>query len=155
MITLKIWLGFWVKLSFVLFKAWWRRSEGKQMSLKNCLHQPFKIEKHAFFKLASHEITHEKCLWRIKLFAGRPYPRNTRDNQLLPSIMTLRIPIMCWAHASLRRKASRELPVKTPLIFNKSWVFTLSLTYNPYNEIPHKIQGTKDWTKLQSKLAWN
>ena len=116
---------------------------------------PLKLKNTRFFELASHEITREKCLWRIKLFAGRPYPRNTRDNQLLPSVMTLRIPIMCWAHASLRRKASRELPVKTPLIFNKSWVFTLSLTHNPYNEIPHKIQGTKDWTKLQSKLARN
>ena len=44
---------------------------------------------------------------------GRPYPRDTRENQLSPSIMTLRIPIMCRTHASLRRKASREIPVKT------------------------------------------
>ena len=32
-----------------------------------------------------------------------------------------------------------------------SWVFT----HNPYNEIPHKIQGTYDWTKLQSNLVRN
>ena len=62
----------------------------------------------------------------------------------------------CVEHmASLRGKSSRELPAKTPLIFNLSWVFTLSLTHNPYNEIPHKIQGTYDWTKLQSNLARN
>ena len=99
---------------------------------------PLKLKNTRFFELASHEITREKCLWRIKLFAGRPYPRNTRDNQLLPSIMTLRIPIMCWAHASLREKSSRELLAKTPLIFDESWIFTLShtqpiqrnLTYN-------------------------
>ena len=51
---------------------------------------------------------------------GRPYPRDTRENQLSPSVMTL-----C------------ELPAKTPLIFNFPWVFTLSLTHNTYNEIPH------------------
>ena len=46
-------------------------------------------------------------------FMGRPYSRNTRENQLSPSVMTLRIPIMCRADASLHRKASRELLVKT------------------------------------------
>ena len=42
---------------------------------------------------------------------------------------------MCKAHASLRGKATHELPAKTSLIFNLPWVFTLSLTYNSYNEI--------------------
>ena len=46
----------------------------------------------------------------------------------------------CAKHmASLRGKATRELPVKTPLIFNLSWVFTFSLTHNPYNKIQQKI----------------
>ena len=44
---------------------------------------------------------------------GRPYPRDTHKNQLLPFVMTLHISVMCRAHASLRRKASRELPAKT------------------------------------------
>ena len=30
-------------------------------------------------------------------------------------IMTLRIPVMCWAHASLRKKDTQELPAKTSL----------------------------------------
>ena len=75
---------------------------------------------------------------KTECFAGRPYPRNTRENQLSQFVMTLRIPIMCWAHASLREKSSRELLAKTPLIFDESWIFTLShtqpiqrnLTYN-------------------------
>ena len=87
--------------------------------------------------------------------AGRPYPWDTRKNQLSPFVMTLCIPVICWAHASLRKKASHKLPTKTSLIFNESWVFTLSLTHNPYDEIPHKIQGTKDWTKLQLNLTRN
>ena len=32
---------------------------------------------------------------------------------------------------------------------------SLSLTHNPYNEIPQWIQGTKDWITLQSNLARN
>ena len=41
--------------------------------------------------------------------------------------------------ASHHKKPSCELPAKTPLIFNLSWVFIVSLIHNPYNEIPHKI----------------
>ena len=32
--------------------------------------------------------------------AGRPYPQVTHKTQLSPSVLTLRIPIMCRAHAS-------------------------------------------------------
>ena len=39
--------------------------------------------------------------------AGRPYPRDTRETQFSPSVLTLRIPIMCRAHASSREKLSR------------------------------------------------
>ena len=46
-------------------------------------------------------------------FAGRPYPRATRETQLSPSVLTLRIPVMCRAHASFHRLLSRELPMKT------------------------------------------
>ena len=49
---------------------------------------------------------------KTECFAGRPYPRNTRDNQLSPSVMTLRIPVMCWAHGFTLRegflRATRE-----------------------------------------------
>ena len=82
-----------------------------------------------------------KRLFREYL-TGRPYSWDTRKNQLSPFVMSLRIPIMCWAHASLHWKASRELPGKNSLLFTLPWVFTLFLTHNPYKEIPHKIQGT-------------
>ena len=48
---------------------------------------------------------------------GKPYPRDTRKNQLSPFVMTLRILVMCWAHASLLGKGSRELPTKTSFLF--------------------------------------
>ena len=77
-----------------------------------------------------------------RYLAGRPYPRDTRESQLSPSIMTLRIPVMCYARASLNEKASHELLAKTSLLFTLPCVFPLSLTHNPYKEIPHKIKGT-------------
>ena len=45
-----------------------------------------------------------------------------------PAIMTLRIPFICWSHASLHGKASRELLAKTFLIFTLPWVSTHSLS---------------------------
>ena len=59
--------------------------------------------------------------------AGRPYPRDTRETQLSPSILTLRIPVMCKAHASLRGMLSHELPSRT-LLASIAWVFTLFLS---------------------------
>ena len=58
---------------------------------------------------------------------GRPYPRDTRETQLFPSSLTLRIRVMCKAHAFFRGMLSRELPAK-PLQFLIAWVFTLSLS---------------------------
>ena len=51
---------------------------------------------------------------------SRGLPMNTHKNQLSPSpfVMTLHIPVMYWAHASLRRKATHELPARTSLVFN-------------------------------------
>ena len=49
---------------------------------------------------------------RTKCLAGRPYPRDTRKTQLSPSVLTLRIPVMCKAHASFRRMLSHEIPAK-------------------------------------------
>ena len=50
---------------------------------------------------------------RIECFAERPYSRDTRETQLSPSILTLRILVMCKAHASLRGMLSCELLVRT------------------------------------------
>ena len=62
---------------------------------------------------------------------------------------------MCWAHASLHGKPSRKLLAKTSLVFN-SLESSQSLSHTqPLQEIPHKIQGTKDRIKLQSILAQN
>ena len=49
---------------------------------------------------------------------SRAFLRDTWENQLSSFVLTLHIPIMCWAHASLRRKATREIPTKTSLVFN-------------------------------------
>ena len=48
-----------------------------------------------------------------KILAGRPYPRDTHETQLSPSGLTLRILVMCKAHASFRRMLSCELPAKS------------------------------------------
>ena len=50
---------------------------------------------------------------RIGCLTGRPYLRDTCETQLSPSGLTLRIPVMCKAHASFRGLLSRELPVKS------------------------------------------
>ena len=64
-----------------------------------------------------------ECLMRI------PYPRATRETQLSPSVLTLRIPVMCRTHASFRGMLSRRLPAKI-LLSSIAWVFThfLSIT---------------------------
>ena len=59
--------------------------------------------------------------------AGRPYLRATRETQLSPSVLTLRIPVMCMAHASFRGMLSRKLPAKT-FLSSIARVFTLSLS---------------------------
>ena len=67
---------------------------------------------------------------------GMPYSWDTRETQLSPSGLTLRIPVMCTTHASFRGMLSCELPTKS-LQSLVAWVFilSLSLTHNPYNEI--------------------
>ena len=64
-----------------------------------------------------------------KCLAGRPYPQATRETQLSPFVLTLRIPVMCKACASFYGMLSRKLPAKT-LQSSIAWVFTntLSLT---------------------------
>ena len=50
-----------------------------------------------------------------RCLAGWPYPQDTRETQLTPSALTLRIPDMCNAHASLRGMLSRKLPERNLL----------------------------------------
>ena len=50
---------------------------------------------------------------KTECLTGKPYPRDTCKTQLSPSSLTLRIPIMCKAHASFRRMLSRKLPTKS------------------------------------------
>ena len=59
--------------------------------------------------------------------SGRPYPRDTRETQLSPFGLTLRIRVMCKAHAFFRGMLSRELPAK-PLQSSVAWVFILSVS---------------------------
>ena len=49
---------------------------------------------------------------KTECLAGKPYSRDTRETQLSPSVLTLRIPVMCKAHASFRRMLSREISAK-------------------------------------------
>ena len=88
-----------------------------------------------------------------KCFAGRPYPRATRETQLSRSVLTLRIPIMCRAHASFRRMLSRNLPAKT-LLSLIAWVFTHSLSITqPLQLNPTINTGYKRLNKITIKFG--
>ena len=50
---------------------------------------------------------------RIECLARRPYPRDTSETQLSPSVLTLHIPVMCRAHAFFRGMLSHEIAAKT------------------------------------------
>ena len=70
---------------------------------------------------------------KTECLAGRPDPRDTRETQLSPSVLTLRISVMCRAHALLRemlsrKMLSREIPAKTSSVFNSFIFHTLSLS---------------------------
>ena len=51
----------------------------------------------------------------------------------LHPVLTLRIPVMCRAHASFRGMLSRELPTKTLQSSIFLSLHILSLSHNPYN----------------------
>ena len=69
---------------------------------------------------------------RIECFAGVSREgfttRDTRETQLSPSVLTLRIPVMCRAHALLRGMLRREMLAKTSSVFNSLSLHTLSLS---------------------------
>ena len=99
---------------------------------------------------------------KTECLAGRPFLRDTRETQLSPFVLTLRILVMCRAHALLRGMLSREIPAKTSLVFNSLSLHTHSLSitqplqsnltintrykrkieYN-YNQIWHGIKANK------------
>ena len=54
--------------------------------------------------------------------------RKGRETQLSPSVLTLRIPVMCRAHASFRGMLRRELPAKNSFVFNCLSLHTLSFS---------------------------
>ena len=63
-----------------------------------------------------------KTGWRQLVFMSVTRIRHSRKILAKTSchqlVLTLRILVMCRAHASLRRKLTRELPLKTALVFN-------------------------------------
>ena len=63
--------------------------------------------------VGTESVNHIGQAGRTKCLAGRPYPRDTRETQLSPSDLTLRIPVMCKAHTSFREMLSHELPAKS------------------------------------------
>ena len=97
--------------------------------------------------------------WQNRMFreyiAGRPYLRDTRENQLSPSVMILCISVMCRTYVSLCGKASRKLPTKTScssLCLESSHSFSHT-TLTKKSHIKYKVH--RDWTKLQSNLERN
>ena len=88
--------------------------------------------------------------------AGTPYPRDTRETQLSPSVMTLHIPVMCNAHASFQWMLSRELPAKTSSVFSCLSLHTLSLSNTQPLQWNLTINtGYKRLNNIQSNLARN
>ena len=78
---------------------------------------------------------YRKCVldstdWQNRMSRGclaqRPYSRDTSKTQLSPSVLTLRIPVMCKAHASLWRKLSLKIPARTSSVFNSLSLHILS-----------------------------
>ena len=104
-------------------------------------------------------------IWQIgktQCFASISWEGLTRETLAKTSchqpILTLHIPIMCWAYASLRGKASRELPMKTScfsLCLESS--HSLSHTHNPYKKSHikyrvHKIEHNYNqiWHRIKA-----
>ena len=87
-----------------------------------------------------------RCLVR------RPYPRATCETQLSPYILTLRILVICRAHASFRGMLSRKISVKT-LLSSFAWVFTHSLSITQNLQLNPTINiGYKRLNKITIKF---
>ena len=85
---------------------------------------------------------------------GRPYPRDTRETQLSPSVLNLCIPVMCRAHASFRMMLSREIPAKT-LLSSIVWVFTHSLSITQSLQFNHTIKYRVQQIKWNYNQIWH
>ena len=98
----------------------------------------------------------EITVWQNRMFCkclmGRLYPRATCKTQLSPSALTLRIPVMCRAHASFRGILSRELPMKT-LLSSIVWDFTLSLYHTTLTIKSHNKYTYKRLNKITIKFG--
>ena len=75
--------------------------------------------------------------------ARKPYPRDTHETQLSPSVLILRILVMCKTHALLREMLSCEIPAKTSSVFNSLSLHTLSLYHTTLTIKSHINTGHK------------
>ena len=81
-------------------------------------------------------------------FAERPYLRATRETQLSPFVLILRISVMCRAHASFRGLLSHELPVKTLQssiclsLHTHTHTHSLSLSLSHAHTLTHSLSHT-------------
>ena len=98
--------------------------------------------------------SHVLYMW---LFRRQASHETLAKTSCLHPILTLRIPVICRAHASLREKPTRELPAKTALVFNclksshslshttltnKSHIkYTVHKIKQNYNQIWHGIKA--------------
>ena len=99
--------------------------------------------------------------------AGRPTRETLAKTSCLHPVLTLRIPVMYRAYASLRGKLTHELPMKTALVFNSlEFSHTLSLSHTAltnkshlkyrvykikqnYNQIWHEIKVNYNFTTFR------
>ena len=94
--------------------GWERHEEGKvrekQVIWKTVNISPIKLKTRIFGELASHKVTHEKCLWSTKGFAGRLYSQKSHESFYLKFCVF----IFCLNSFS-QEELSHELLAKMPL----------------------------------------
>ena len=84
-------------------------------------------------------------VWQNRMFreclVGRPYPRDTYETQLSPSVLTFRIPVMCKAHASFRETSyPRKLFFLQQLEYSHFYLsITQPLQINPTINTGYKL----------------
>ena len=133
-----IWRSFLLSFGWVFeWKSvwvWGRHEEGKvrekQVIWKTVNISPIKLKTRVFGELASHRVTHEKCLWSTKGFTGRLYSQKSRESFYLKFCVF----IFCLNSFS-QEELSHELLAKMPL---KKF-----LMKNMRNVILTKTQNTK------------
>ena len=88
-------------------------------------------------------------IWQTEYFVGISWEGLTHETltktSCLHRVLTLRISVMCRAHASLHGKLTREIPMNTTLIFNclkSTYSFSLSLSLSLSLSKPLQINPT-------------